>query len=349
MLLSKWKNNLVGIQNFFRCGWWSEMELSVSQRYATLAILVTATFVATDLVMLPKSHLIVSPSNAVYLLKAVPIVAFFFVAARIVEMRRSKFPDGMQAFLARTINVMENVGIFLMLFIPLSMASFLFMYLATNTARPLMDAYLASFDAAIGFDWLRTVELANRIPSVATTMVYCYAALSYQIPMVFLVQAISGRRERMLEFLALSALSGLMTGILMLAVPAAGAYSYHMPDRRAFSHFNAIGGLAHLSTLARLRTSAPFTFLITNTIGLTSFPSFHTALGIIITYNLRRTILFLPVAAINAVMILATVPEGGHYFADVLAGAALALVSIAAVRAVSARPIAEIRQSVGQV
>ena len=295
------------------------MKRLVSHRYVTVIIFVTAVFVAADLVMLPRSNIIFSPSNWVYLLKAVPLVAFFFAAARIIEMRRSRFPGGMQAFLAGTIDAMKNVGIFLMVFIPLSMASFLFMYLAASTTRPLMDAYLASFDAAIGFDWLRAVELANSIPSVATAMVFCYAALSYQLPMVFLVQSITGRRERMMEFVALSAISGLMTGILMLAVPAAGAYSFHTPDRGAFSHFTGVGGLAHLSTLAQLRGPAPFTFAIGNTIGLTSFPSFHTALGIVITYNLRRSILFLPVAAINAIMILATVPEGGHYFADVLA------------------------------
>ncbi|CDX60172.1 conserved membrane hypothetical protein [Mesorhizobium plurifarium] len=321
------------------------MKRSVSHRYVTVIVFVTAVFVAADLVMVPRSNVTFSPSNWVYLLKAVPLVAFFFAAARLIEMRRPKFPSGIQAFLAGAVDAMKNVGIFLMLFIPLSVASFLFMYLAASTMRPLMDAYLASFDAAIGFDWLRAVAFANRIPLVATAMVYCYAALSYQVPLVFLVQSIGGQRERMLEFVALNALSGLMTGILMLAVPAAGAYSFHMPDRGAFSHFTAIGGLAHLSTLAQLRSSAPFTFVIANTIGLTSFPSFHTALGIIITYNLRRSMLFLPATAINTIMILATIPEGGHYFADVLAGAAIAMVSIAAIRAASVSPVAEISQS----
>ncbi|UCI25778.1 phosphatase PAP2 family protein [Mesorhizobium sp. B2-8-5] len=320
------------------------MKQSVSHRYVAVIVFVTAIFVAADLVMLPRSDVTFSPSNWLYLLKAVPLVAFFFAAARIVEMRRPKFPRAMQTFLVRTVGSMETTGTFLMLFIPLSVASFLFMYLAANTTRPLMDAYLASFDAAVGFNWIRAVELANMVPSVAAVMVFCYAALTYQVPIAFLVHSIGGGRERMLELVALIAVSGLMTGALMLAVPAAGAYSFHAPDRGIFSHFTGVGGLAHLSTLAQLRGSTPFTFAIGNTIGLTSFPSFHTALGIIIAYNLRRSILFLPVAAVNVIMILATVPEGGHHFADVLAGAAIALVSITAMRAVSAGPVAEVRQ-----
>ncbi|RAZ71385.1 phosphatase PAP2 family protein [Mesorhizobium atlanticum] len=321
------------------------MKRSVSHRYVAIIICVTAIFVAADLVMLPLSDVTFSPSNWVYLLKAVPLVAFFVAAARIVEIRRPRFPDAMQTFLVRTVSSMENIGIFLMLFIPLSVASFLFMYLAANTTRPLMDAYLASFDAAVGFNWIRAVELANMVPSVAAVMVFCYAALAYQVPLAFLVHSLGGGRERMLELVALVAVSGLLTGVLMLIVPAAGAYSFHAPDHGIFSHFTGIGGLAHLSTLAQLRSSTPFTFVIGNTIGLTSFPSFHTALGIIITYNLRRSILFWPVAAINTMMILATVPEGGHFFADVLAGAAIAVVSVAVIRAVRAGPVVEIKQS----
>jgi hypothetical protein len=63
--------------------------------------------------------------------------------------------------------------------------------------------------------------------------------------------------------------------------------------------------------------------------GVVSFPSFHTMLGILITYALRDTRpLFIPVAAINAVMIVSTLPVGGHYLADVIAGAAISAAAI---------------------
>ncbi|TPJ72406.1 phosphatase PAP2 family protein [Mesorhizobium sp. B2-6-2] len=319
------------------------MNQSISRHHVAMVITVTLIYVVADLVMLPQSHVVFSYSNAVYLLKAAIIVAAFFLVARTLAALWPKLPRRMQGFVAGTVEAVDSIGVLIALFVPLSMASLLFMYLAASTTRPLMDAYLASFDKALGFDWLRAVEFANKFPSAATIMVCAYAALSFQVPMVPFFHAVRRRRERMLEFMALIALSGLLTGFLMLTMPVAGAYSFHMPNGGGLSHFTTVG-FSHLPTLALLRTSAPFTFLITNTIGITTFPSFHTALGIIITYNLRHTVLFLSAVAVNSVMIVATIPEGGHYFADVLAGIAVALVSIAAVRAVSVRPVAEIRQ-----
>jgi hypothetical protein len=47
-------------------------------------------------------------------------------------------------------------------------------------------------------------------------------------------------------------------------------------------------------------------------------------LGIITTYALRDTrALFIPAVMLNGMMIVATLPVGGHYLADVLAGAAI--------------------------
>ncbi|MNV99911.1 hypothetical protein D3C71_1953360 [compost metagenome] len=41
-----------------------------------------------------------------------------------------------------------------------------------------------------------------------------------------------------------------------------------------------------------------------------------------------------PIAVLNAVMIIGTLPEGGHHLSDVIAGAMVAMVSILVVRAV---------------
>jgi membrane-associated phospholipid phosphatase len=67
--------------------------------------------------------------------------------------------------------------------------------------------------------------------------------------------------------------------------------------------------------------------------GLVTFPSFHTTLGILIVYAVRDfKVLAIFVGALNAVMIVATMPEGGHHLVDVLAGAGVALASISTVR-----------------
>ena len=44
-----------------------------------------------------------------------------------------------------------------------------------------------------------------------------------------------------------------------------------------------------------------------------------------------------PVAVLNAVVIIATIPEGGHYLIDVIAGAVIAVLSIVIVHGVAGR------------
>lgn len=233
---------------------------------------------------------------------------------------------------------MENIGVFLVMFFAFTAASCLLMYLAADTARPLMDVDLAAVDQALGFHWQKTVELANSSSVAAAVMVFCYASIGYQIPLTAMFHVVAGKRERLFEFAATLVISLLLTNAVMLAIPAAGAYAYYRPDAAAFSNFTAVGGLAHLKTLAELRSSEPFEFVMSKVIGLTCFPSFHTTLAILVTFALRRTFLFLPAAITNAIMIVATIPEGGHYLVDVLGGGCVAALAIAMVLAVGSSP-----------
>jgi membrane-associated phospholipid phosphatase len=124
----------------------------------------------------------------------------------------------------------------------------------------------------------------------------------------------------------------------MAAFPSAGAYAFYSPPPELFSNFTGAGGLSHLQTLTALRSGEPFGFRVTAMKGLVSFPSFHAALGIIQVYCLRRNPrLMVLVGAVVAVMIPSTIPEGGHHLIDTIAGVAVGLVSIAAIRIATAR------------
>jgi membrane-associated phospholipid phosphatase len=55
-----------------------------------------------------------------------------------------------------------------------------------------------------------------------------------------------------------------------------------------------------------------------------TFPSFHTAAGIILVISFWRTALFPIIVLYSAIMIASTPVLGGHYFVDLIAGAAVA-------------------------
>jgi membrane-associated phospholipid phosphatase len=93
--------------------------------------------------------------------------------------------------------------------------------------------------------------------------------------------------------------------------------------------------------------------------GIVTFPSFHTTLAVFFAYlagrlDKRLLRVFGPV---NAIMLLSIPVIGGHYLADLFGGAAVACVSIVAVRliqtALAAAPISvrrpEIRRAIDPI
>ena len=57
-------------------------------------------------------------------------------------------------------------------------------------------------------------------------------------------------------------------------------------------------------------------------------------LAVLLTYAHRRSRLLVPIALVNGIMLFSIPSYGGHYLIDIIAGAAVALLAIAATAAV---------------
>ena len=67
--------------------------------------------------------------------------------------------------------------------------------------------------------------------------------------------------------------------------------------------------------------------------GIITFPAFHAASAILLTYPCRHCKpLFGAVRVINGLMLISIPTEGGHYLVDVIAGVLVAVLSIFAFR-----------------
>ncbi|MDJ1159486.1 phosphatase PAP2 family protein [Chelatococcus sp. SYSU_G07232] len=67
--------------------------------------------------------------------------------------------------------------------------------------------------------------------------------------------------------------------------------------------------------------------------GIVTFPPFHTVLAILTAYACRDVRpLFVAAVLLNALVIVSTLPEGGHHLVDIMAGALIAGVTIIGVR-----------------
>ena len=303
-------------------------------RYMAVVAGVTALFALLDLILLPHSTLVIAAQNYVDAAKLVAALIFGVGVARVLQWR---FRDDASRFGRFVVNAAageRTLALAGLAFTVLSLVAGLFMYLASNMSTPLVDRQLAMIDAGLGFNWLSLLALANANRVVAWVLVLAYFSVGPLLVVLFIYFAFTHREQRLMELVALVAVTSLFTGTLMLFFPAAGAYSWFRPSPDYFSNLSSEAGMWHHKVLMALRSGQQVTYLQSQVSGLVTFPSFHTVLGVITAYSVRRIRGVFPVLLVlNAIMIVSTVPEGGHYVVDVIAGAVVALVSICCVRA----------------
>jgi hypothetical protein len=252
----------------------------------------------------------------------------------VVSHRLRNKQGRIEAFLGAALERFALLFRSLLLITAIGSVGLIFTYLATSSALPLQDSLLAGLDGQLGFHWLSFLSAVNDPPFLAGLLVKAYGSTALLTQGVVIWLSIRGSGERLSEFLALLCLSSLGLAVGMLLVPAAGAFVYFEPARQLFDNFTAGGQMwPFLDAFNGLRDGSLTKIDISSVQGVVSFPSFHTMLGIITTYALRDTrALLIPAIALNGTMIVATLPVGGHYLADVLAAAAICLAAIHWVR-----------------
>jgi membrane-associated phospholipid phosphatase len=215
--------------------------------------------------------------------------------------------------------------------IPFTVLAAILSYVGTSLDRPLLDAQFARADVALGLDWMAVLSFSDGHPAVGTVLRVAYHSSMLQMVSVFIVLAGTRQLDRLAGFLTLFTATGIITVLASIVFPAAGAFVFHNPPAELRDVVGQAAGIWHLEHFEALRSGAMRTIRLNAVEGLITFPSFHTALAIITAWAFWRTsYLALPVLGISVLVIASTVPVGGHYFVDVLAGAAIAAACIAA-------------------
>ncbi len=227
-------------------------------------------------------------------------------------------------FVYRTIRpntIISNVSYSTLYFFLASFFCGLASYIAASFALPLNDELFARIDLALGFDWLGFLTFVNSHDWLAESLTFAYHILGIQILTVIAILSITGRHERLNEFLGLFVICAIMTVMLAAAFPAAGAYAFHKPDASLFTHRSVEAGMWHYQDLLQLRDGSMKTLTAFKMEGIVTFPSFHTCVAVITAWALRDyRWAFAFACLISLIVIVSTLTEGGHYLIDVIAG-----------------------------
>jgi membrane-associated phospholipid phosphatase len=150
-------------------------------------------------------------------------------------------------------------------------------------------------------------------------------AYDSSFPLLFLTALAfvwTGRSRQGWELCGIFNVCLLAATISSAIIPAVGAFHF-LPIGEGVRAFLPPGSGVHLEHLFALRAAESFVIDPTQLAGVATFPSFHTALALM-TAAAWRNVPRIRVAmfAWQGLVIISTIPIGGHYVIDLIAGAA---------------------------
>lgn len=215
----------------------------------------------------------------------------------------------------------------------------IFNHLLMTLPLPLADGLLASWDEALGFQWLGYAKFFAGQKIVLAVMNHAYTYFYIGVLVVALEAALVGHFFRCRELLALTFVSAVTASLISCLFPARAAMDRYA-DEALRLQFSSNAGIFHIRQLMSLRGADPITLHSSALTGLSTFPSFHTAAGILIVYACRGNSFRLAVGATYSTIMIASTPLfGGHYFVDLIAGTILAIATIAVWRSIAVKPV----------
>ena len=225
----------------------------------------------------------------------------------------------------------ESVG----LFIGISLLGATATYPLAADTNGSIDPLLQSVDAALHFNWVawyQTVAAHRALQLLGTA---AYQSIFVTPALILGYCAWSDRRAEARGFIATFWLAAVVTLLLFRFMPAIGplATLWHGPIS-----YLPESALYEADLFPLLRTGNGYVVDLGALRGLVSVPSFHTSSGVVyIAAAWPMARLRWPVLVLTSAMLLATPVEGTHYLADMLAGAAVAMVAVLTVAAIRRR------------
>jgi hypothetical protein len=209
---------------------------------------------------------------------------------------------------------------------------------AAAAAFPLQDALFDSIDRALGLDWRALLAWMNAQQLGHWFFTFAYMSFTLQATTTVLALAFCGQLVRLRVFMLALALSALVCIAISVVLPAEGIWGYYNLSRADYPAIVPATRELHLPIFHGLRDGSLRALTGLNSEGIIVFPSFHAALAVIFIAALWPVpVLRWIGVAVNGVMLVATPIDGGHYFIDVPAGVAVALLALVFSRALAAR------------
>lgn len=220
---------------------------------------------------------------------------------------------------------LEAVALGIFLTVPMVLST----YLAASLNMPLMDTMLARADAAIGFDWIAFIQFVDAYPLLEDALAKAYSSFAIQLLTLPLILGATGRYGRSYAMILAYGVICYVSSVVSIWFPALSTYTTYGVTQDQLQNINAFYGFHFLSDFFNVREQSEYVMSITSASGIVTFPSVHAAGAFLCAWAAWEIkLLRYPVAAWNALMAASALSHGSHYLVDIIAGIAIAAVSI---------------------
>jgi len=221
----------------------------------------------------------------------------------------------------------------------LMLASFLMTpltYLAAALDMPMQDGNLAALDRALGIDWVAYFSCIIQWPALLPPLSLGYAMIGWPVFGIPVALGWTGRYRRLQQFTMAFAIALTVTTAISAFVPALGAYD-ELGIKLDPAVFTSGAYVSSMHDMALIHDGSLRELDILHLVGIVTFPSFHACAAVLYLWAFWAVRWMRPIALLsNGAMLLATPIGGAHYFIDVFAGVAVAVLAIAAAKRLGA-------------
>jgi membrane-associated phospholipid phosphatase len=187
---------------------------------------------------------------------------------------------------------------------------------------PMIDPTLAAADRGIGVTSADAIRWIIAIPFAPKLLYSMYFPSVILLYLSAFTLACLGRAERLWELCSAYGFCLAVATICSVLLPASGAFEYLHLERLFGAQLPPGSGVYHLDVLHALRSTTHLHIDPLDLHGLVTFPSFHTGMALMTAAAWRDDrYLRWPMFGWNGLVIVSTVPVGGHYLIDLVAGA----------------------------
>jgi hypothetical protein len=211
-------------------------------------------------------------------------------------------------------------------------------FVAAAATFPLRDATLLAFDRAIGFDFRAIVAFVNDRRLLIDVLALGYRSIAWPVLVISVLLPLCGHYLHAGKYILVFLIALMATTLISIFVPAIGTYGAVGLVPSDYPNFEPQGYYDTLRDLPLIRDGSSRVLDLSQLGGIVTFPSFHAAAAAIYIWALWpvRYVRWVGLLS-NSVMLISTPIGGGHFLADVLAGVAVAILSILAANLIASR------------